>query len=253
MGRRAALGPPGPWPPVWPVGPWRGTRADGSKEQLFERVLAGAEASRVDEVSERFARHHLSHHLRADVRGAVRVAPPPAATGWSSCRPPLRCTSGWPGSCSGADGVIATRLAVDGHGRLTGRYEGANCRGQEKLRRLRAWMEEVGARPDRLWAYGNSRGDLRMLEAADVGVNVGRLGRLGRLRAHPGLDGTPPAGEGAGTDRSRAAAATGSLTPRRGHADPPRPAVRRQSPVRGTPSCASTPARTNPRWAAGRR
>ena len=38
-----------------------------------------------------------------------------------------------------------------------------------------------------VWAYGNSRGDLRMLRAADVGVNVGRLGRLGRLRRFPGL------------------------------------------------------------------
>ena len=37
-----------------------------------------------------------------------------------------------------------------------------------------------GTEPGGLWAYGNSRGDLDMLRAADVGVNVGRLGRIGR-------------------------------------------------------------------------
>jgi phosphoserine phosphatase len=43
-----------------------------------------------------------------------------------------------------------------------------------------------------LWAYGNSRGDLRMLRAADTGVNVGKLGALGRLRDFPGLEDTGP-------------------------------------------------------------
>jgi hypothetical protein len=38
-----------------------------------------------------------------------------------------------------------------------------------------------------LWAYGNSRGDLRLLEAADHGVDVGRLGHFGRLRRFPRL------------------------------------------------------------------
>ncbi len=175
-----------------------GTVADETKEQLFERVLAGEAASRVEEVSERFARRHLDRHLRTDVlerfewhrqRGdrVVVVSASPEVY--------VRVV----GELLGADGVVATRLAVDGHTRLTGRYEGANCRGQEKLRRLRAWMHDVGAdHPDRLWAYGNSRGDLPMLEAADVGINVGRLGRLGRLRAYPGLERTPPEGESTG-------------------------------------------------------
>ena len=43
----------------------------------------------------------------------------------------------------GVDAVVATRLAVGADGRLTGRYQGRNCRGQEKLDRVRAWMEEA--------------------------------------------------------------------------------------------------------------
>ena len=55
-------------------------------------------------------------------------------------------------------------------------------------------MDESDLDGARLWAYGNSRGDLRMLRAADTGVNVGRLGRFGRLRDFKGLDETGPLG-----------------------------------------------------------
>jgi len=167
-----------------------GTVADETKEQLLERILAGEEASRVEEVAERFARHHLARHLRRDVRERFdRHRQRGDRVVIVSASPEVYVRVA--GQLLGAHGVVATRLAVDGHGRLTGRYHGANCRGQEKLRRLRAWMEEDGTTPERLWAYGNSRGDLRMLDAADVGVNVGRLGRLGRLRAFGRLRDSP--------------------------------------------------------------
>jgi phosphatidylglycerophosphatase C len=168
-----------------------GSAADESKELLFRRTLGGVASSRADEVSDRFARHHLARHLRADVRARFE---------WHRDRGDrLVIVSASPeiyvrvaGGLLGADGVVATRLAVDDRGLLTGHYEGANCRGEEKLRRLREWMTGAGVAPDRLWAYGNSRGDLRMLRAADVGVNVGRLGRFGRLGEFPDLGGTPP-------------------------------------------------------------
>jgi phosphatidylglycerophosphatase C len=165
-----------------------GAAADGAKEELFERMLAGAEATRVEQVAAQFARAHLDRHLRADVR---------ARFDWHrdrgdrvvivSASPEVYVREA--GAILGADQVIATRLATDPQGALTGRYDGANCRGEEKLRRLQEWIGAERAAGSRLWAYGNSRGDLRMLGAADVGVNVGRLGRLGKLRRYPGLGG----------------------------------------------------------------
>ena len=77
---------------------------------------------------------------------------------------------------------MATRLAVGGGGLLTGGYEGKNCRGAEKYARLvvhlraHGLLSEDGGEQPVLWAYGNSRGDLRLLNAADHGVDAGRLG-----------------------------------------------------------------------------
>jgi hypothetical protein len=75
---------------------------------------------------------------------------------------------------------------------LTGGYEGGNCRGAEKYVRLLAHLRSRGLLRDgdqgvELWAYGNSRGDLRLLDAADHGVDAGLLGPLGRLRKFPRL------------------------------------------------------------------
>jgi phosphoserine phosphatase len=95
------------------------------------------------------------------------------------------------------DAVLATRLAVGPDGRLTGTYEGRNCRGHEKLVRVRRWIDDTGgpgATTPVLWAYGNSAGDRQLLAGADVGIDVGRLGRIGALRAFPRLSDLPAEG-----------------------------------------------------------
>lgn len=70
----------------------------------------------------------------------------------------------------GVDRVIATRIETDGNGTLTGRFLSSNCNGKEKVRRL---LEEE---PDRenyyLYAYGDSKGDIPMLEFADKGYMI---------------------------------------------------------------------------------
>ncbi len=77
---------------------------------------------------------------------------------------------------------------MDPLGQLTGGYLGKNCRGSEKMRRLQEWIEErrYSVEPV-VYAYGNSRGDRRMLDSATYPYNVGRLGALGRLRRFPRL------------------------------------------------------------------
>jgi phosphatidylglycerophosphatase C len=92
-------------------------------------------------------------------------------------------------SLLGASVTLATQMEIGPDGRLTGRIEGRNCRGEEKARRLAEWLSLHGGREVfDLWAYGNSAGDKELLEMADHPVNVGRLGRIGTLRAFPRLE-----------------------------------------------------------------
>lgn len=62
------------------------------------------------------------------------------------------------------DDVIATRCTVDAQGRYTGEVE-ENCKGEEKPRRIQAWLNEQGLAAD--WpacrAYGDSLSDAPML------------------------------------------------------------------------------------------
>lgn len=71
--------------------------------------------------------------------------------------------------------VIATELESDGP-LFSGRLQGGNCRGEEKLRRLHAWLaDRYGERGNvELWAYGDSPGDAAMLADADHPVWVTR-------------------------------------------------------------------------------
>jgi phosphatidylglycerophosphatase C len=63
--------------------------------------------------------------------------------------------------------VLCTEAVVGDDGRYTGAMVGANCRGPEKVRRLRAWMDEQGLGDAMLWAYGDSAGDRELLASAD--------------------------------------------------------------------------------------
>ncbi len=169
-----------------------GTAADEVKEKLFTRLLGGLAVAEVDRRSARFAHRYLQRHLRDDARRRLEWHRRQGHhTVIVSASP--ECYVGPAGEELGVDGVVATRLAVGGGGLLTGGYEGKNCRGAEKYARLvvylrsRGLLSNSGGEQPVLWAYGNSRGDLRLLNAADHGVDAGRLGPLGRLRRFPRL------------------------------------------------------------------
>jgi phosphatidylglycerophosphatase C len=186
-----------------------GSAADEVKEKVFMRLLGGLPVADVDRRAVVFAHRHLERHLRADTRRRLEWHRSQGHyTVIVSASP--ECYVSPAGAELGVDGVVATRLAVGGGGLLTGGYEGKNCRGAEKYARLivhlraQGLLAGNGGEQPVLWAYGNSRGDLRLLDAADHGVDTGRLGPLGRLRRFPRLAEvsagiTPGAGAGAAT------------------------------------------------------
>ena len=61
----------------------------------------------------------------------------------------------------GFDAVAATELEYDDRDRATGRLDGVNCRGEEKVRRLEALFGDLG--PLTLHGYGDSAGDRAFL------------------------------------------------------------------------------------------
>jgi phosphatidylglycerophosphatase C len=170
------------------VGAIRSSRwADNAKERLFVKLLAGIDEQTVKEMSRTFAAEHLEHEGRALLL---------ARLDWHrqqghdvvlvSASPQLYVDVMT--EQLGANGGLGTRLAVDPRGRLTGGYLGKNCRGTEKLRRLDEWIAQRHyPTPPVVFAYGNSRGDRRMLSGATHPFNVGRLGVFGSLRRFPRL------------------------------------------------------------------
>jgi phosphatidylglycerophosphatase C len=180
-----------------------GTTADDVKERLFIRLLGGLPVDEVDRRGRAFAHRHLQHHLRDDVRRRLDWHRRQGHyTVIVSASP--ECYVSPAGEELGVDGVVATRLAVGGGGLLTGGYEGKNCRGAEKYARLVGHLRACGvlggpaSEHPVLWVYGNSRGDLRLLNAADHGVDAGKLGPLGRLRRFPRLSQVERAAESSG-------------------------------------------------------
>jgi phosphatidylglycerophosphatase C len=168
------------------VGAIRSNRwADSAKERLFHSLLAGRDVEQLAKVSREFALEHLEHEGRSALierldwhrtqgHDVVIVSASPQIY-VDVIAEALR-----------ADGALGTRLAVDPRGRLTGSYLGKNCRGSEKMRRLSEWIESrhYPAEPV-IYAYGNSRGDRRLLAGATYPFNAGKLGRLGALRKFP--------------------------------------------------------------------
>jgi phosphatidylglycerophosphatase C len=170
------------------IGAVRSSRwADNAKERLFKKLLRGIDEEVITAGSRTFAVAHLEHEGRALL--LERLA-------WHrdqghdvvivSASPQIYVDVMT--ELLGAQGGLGTRLAVDPRGRLSGGYLGKNCRGSEKLRRLDEWVQgRHYPTPPVIFAYGNSRGDRRMLSGAAHPFNVGKMGPFGSLRRFPRL------------------------------------------------------------------
>lgn len=140
----------------------RGDR-DDAKERLVTRLLCGFPADELDAAGVRYA-DHLATRLRSDVVELLE--------GHRDAGHELVLISASPtiylaplGAQLGFSAVLATRLEVGPDGTLTGRLEGGNCRGPEKVTRLREWLGD--REPTEIWAYGDSAGDDELLAFAD--------------------------------------------------------------------------------------
>lgn len=138
-------------------------RRDDAKARAARRVFAGRLAADVRDEGTRFAAEIVEHHLRDE---AVARAAWHRAEGHEL----VIVTASFDvyvepvAERLGFDAVLATALEVGADGRLTGRLDGPNVRGAEKVVRVETWLQ--GA-PATVWAYGDSGGDRELLARAD--------------------------------------------------------------------------------------
>ncbi len=145
------------------------------KDQLLARLVAGRPLAEVQLVAQRYAHdvvgqnrlrpsiyEHWEHHLDAGHELVIV-----SASLELYVNPLARILGGAAG--------LGTRLEVAADQRLTGHIDGANCRGDEKVRRLDAWLAETGGEEDvEVFAYGDSSGDDALLGRADHPTKVSR-------------------------------------------------------------------------------
>lgn len=122
------------------------------KEELQQKGEAFARSKKLQllirpEAKNRIAWHRNQNHLCILVSAGIEIYLLP----WAQQE--------------GFNHVICSLLETDDQGVLTGRLEGLNCWGPEKIKHLE---EYLGPREQFvLYAYGDSKGDHELLEAAD--------------------------------------------------------------------------------------
>lgn len=142
---------------------------DAAKAGVLRRLLAGQDVDELRAAADVFADVVIQRGLRASVLERVQ---------WHTSEGHDRViVTASPelyvapiGERLGFDAVLGTRLETDGNGHLTGRLDGRNCRGPEKVERLRAWLG--GSDDATVYAYGDSSGDRQLWEFADHAYRV---------------------------------------------------------------------------------
>jgi HAD superfamily hydrolase (TIGR01490 family) len=134
-----------------------------AKEAMLIRTVRGWWLDELRAVAEDYAREVVARQLRPDrVRRLRWHQEQGHQVVLVSASPELYV--GVVGRMLGCAATLASQLEVDRRGRVTGRLFGANVRGAEKERLLRAWLGESAVT---LWAYGDSDGDAELLAMAD--------------------------------------------------------------------------------------
>jgi len=133
------------------------------KAAAVRRFLAGMTRAELEGEAQRFAAERGRSLLRPDAVRAWRR--------WQSDGARLVIVTASPepivapfARALGADRLLGTQLAFDEEGRVTGAFAGENCRGAEKVCRLKAaFGDDVRLEA----AYGDTDGDRQMLGLAE--------------------------------------------------------------------------------------
>lgn len=130
------------------------------KQAALRRFIKGVPAETMEMESQRFAKQVMPGLLRPEGLAALRAHVKAGDQVFVVTASPEFVSWAW--TFKENVELIATRLEISS-GRMTGRLDGMNCRGLEKIRRL---SEHLGEPVVLDVAYGDSSGDTEMLAAA---------------------------------------------------------------------------------------
>lgn len=145
---------------------------DQVKETVLTHTLAGLPYSRLAAYGERFAQEKIPHLLRPETMAKLsehqrlgHLCVLVSASLEAYLKP-------W-AKAAGFAFCLASRLETDAQGCITGRLRGKNCRGEEKVRRIRHLIARLGT-PAKTYGYGDSPGDQAMLDFVEEAIWVKR-------------------------------------------------------------------------------
>jgi phosphatidylglycerophosphatase C len=130
------------------------------KQAALRRFIKGVPAETMEMESQRFAKQVMPRLLRPEGLAALRAHVKAGDQVFVVTASPEFVSWAW--TFKENVELVATRLEIAA-GRMTGRLDGVNCRGLEKIRRL---SEHLGEPVVLDVAYGDSAGDAEMLAAA---------------------------------------------------------------------------------------
>ncbi len=132
------------------------------KEDFLTRVLKGRAEAELKKLSEHFCADKIPAIIRPGASMRIRWHQQQGDEICIVTATPRLMLEPW---CLAHDlKIIGTELATDSADRLTGMLAGDNCRGDEKVRRIRAAFPLADYQT--IYSYGDTSGDLPMLHLA---------------------------------------------------------------------------------------
>ena len=141
---------------------------DRAKECLLYHTLKGRTVQELSADGQHFAASRIPGMLRADTMGRLNqhiAAGDVCVLLSASLDMYLRPWALEAGFCD----VLCSRLEIDATGKATGRLEGKNCYGEEKVRRARKYISKTKYINRNIICYGDTAGDYPILEFSSEG------------------------------------------------------------------------------------
>lgn len=133
-----------------------------AKEKLLAAYFKGWELKNFDTIAHKYAQERIPQIMKKE---AIKAIEKHKANGDLIVVVTASCQNWVKPWCDEYKiDCIATRLEIK-NGKLTGRFDGKNCYGKEKVNRINEKYNLGNYK--KIYAYGDSKGDREMLELAD--------------------------------------------------------------------------------------